>query len=112
MGGRCRWQGQRYRVRLVAAKLDAQATQRARCRTHRKAQKAGRTITVPTLAVAGWLLLITTLDAATWSAADVLYVYRARWQVELVFKKMQQCCASIRYVVRTASVWKRRCGRC
>jgi hypothetical protein len=88
--GWCRWQGQRYRVRLVAAKLDAQATQRARCRTRRKAQKAGRTITAPTLAVAGWLLLITTLDAATWSAADVLYVYRARWQVELVFKKMKQ----------------------
>jgi len=88
--GWCRWQGQRYRVRLVAAKLDAQATQRARCRTRRKAQKARRTITAPTLAVAGWLLLITTLDAATWSAADVLYVYRARWQVELVFKKMKQ----------------------
>src|SRR6516165_5819494 len=52
--------------------------------------KAGRTITAPTLAVAGWLLLITTLDAGTWSTADVLYVYRARWQVELVFKKMKQ----------------------
>src|SRR5207245_1753120 len=62
----------------------------ARRRQRRKAQKAGRTITAPTLAVAGWLLLITTLDAATWSAADVLYVYRARWQVELVFKKMKQ----------------------
>src|SRR5262249_51381590 len=29
-------------------------------------------------------------DAGTWSTADVLYVYRARWQVELVFKKMKQ----------------------
>jgi hypothetical protein len=82
--GWCRWQGQRYRVRLVAAKLDAQATQRARCRTRRKAQKAGRPLTAPTLAVAGWLLLITTLDAATWSVADVLYGYRARWQVEML----------------------------
>ena len=88
--GWCRWQGYRYRVRLIAAKLDAKATQAARRRRRRKAQKAGRTITAPTLAVAGWLLLITTLDAATWSAADVLYVYRARWQVELVFKKMKQ----------------------
>ncbi len=35
-------------------------------------------------------MLITTLDAGTWSTADVLYVYRARWQVELVFKKMKQ----------------------
>ena len=88
--GWCRWAGQQYPVRLVAAKLDPTATRRARRRARRKAQKAGRTITAPTLAVAGWLLLITTLDAGTWSTADVLYVYRARWQVELVFKKMKQ----------------------
>lgn len=88
--GWCRWAEQRYPVRLVAAKLDPPATRRARCRARRKAQKAGRTLTTPTLAVAGWLLLITTLAASTWSTADVLYIYRARWQVELVFKKMKQ----------------------
>jgi Transposase DDE domain len=88
--GWCRWAGQRYPVRLVAAKLDPTATRRARCRARRKAQKAGRTLTTPTLAVAGWLLLITTLATGTWSTADVLYIYRARWQVELVFKKMKQ----------------------
>jgi hypothetical protein len=88
--GWCRWEGRRYAVRLVAAKLDPAAAQRARRRRRRKAQKAGRTITASTLAVAGWLLLITTLAAGPWSAADVLYVYRARWQVELVFKKMKQ----------------------
>ena len=88
--GWCRWEGRRYRVRLVAAKLDVQVALAARRRTRRKAQKAGRTLTAPTLTVAGWVLLITTLDAGTWTAADVLYVYRARWQVELVFKKMKQ----------------------
>jgi hypothetical protein len=88
--GWCRWAGQRYPVRLVAAKLTPTATRRARRRARRKAHKAGRTITTPTLAVAGWLLLITTLAATTWATADVLYVYRARWQVELVFKKMKQ----------------------
>jgi hypothetical protein len=88
--GWCRWEGRRYAGRLVAAKLDPAAAQRARRRRRRKAQQAGRTITAPTLAVAAWLLLITTLAAATWPAADVLYVYRARWQVELVFKKMKQ----------------------
>jgi Transposase DDE domain len=88
--GWCRWEGRRYAVRLVAAKLDPAAAQRAQRRRRRKAQKAGRTITASTLAVAGWLLLITTLAAETWSAADVLYVYRARWPVELVFKKMKQ----------------------
>jgi Transposase DDE domain len=88
--GWCRWQGQRYRVRLLAAKLAAKATQGARRRQRRKAQKAGRTITAPTRAVAGGLLLLTPLDAATWSAAEGLYVSRARWQVELVFKKRKQ----------------------
>jgi len=52
--------------------------------------RSGRTLTAPTRTVAGWVLLITPLDAGTWTAADVLYVYRARWQVELVFKKMKQ----------------------
>jgi hypothetical protein len=70
--GWCRWAGQRYPVRLMAAKLDPTATRRARRRARRKAQKAGRTITAPTLTVAGWVWLITTLAADTWSTADVL----------------------------------------
>ena len=88
--GWCQWEGRRYRVRLVAAKLATAARQRARCRHRRKAQKAGRALGAATLALAGWVVLITTLAAATWSVADVLYLYRARWQVELVFKKMKQ----------------------
>lgn len=92
--GWCQWQQQRYRVRLIATKLSAQATQRARSRRRRKAQKAGRTITAPTLLVAGWLLLITTLEATGWPAADVLSVYRVRWQVELVFKKNEATAAA------------------
>ena len=88
--GWCCWQGCRYRVRLVAAKLDPAAARQARRRQRRKAQKAGRRLTAPTRAVAGWILVITTLEAATWSSADVLALYRARWQVELVFKRMKQ----------------------
>jgi hypothetical protein len=72
--GWCRWAGPRDAVRLVAAKRDPTATRRAKRRARRKAQKAGRTITAPPLAVAGGLLLITTLDAATWATADGLYV--------------------------------------
>jgi hypothetical protein len=88
--GWCCWQGCRYRVRLVAAKLDPAAARQARRRQRRKAQKAGRRLTAPTRAVAAWILVITTLEAATWSPADVLTLYRARWQVELVFKRMKQ----------------------
>lgn len=88
--GWCRWEGQRYAVRLVAATLPPAAARQAHRRQRRKAQKAGRTLTAPTRAVASWLLVITTLEAATWSPADVLAMYRARWQVELVFKRMKQ----------------------
>src|ERR671935_2905092 len=45
--GWCCWAGQRYAVRLVAAKLNPTATRRARRRARRKAQKAGRTVTAP-----------------------------------------------------------------
>lgn len=34
--------------------------------------------------------MITTLEAALGSAVDILALYRARWQVELVFKRRQQ----------------------
>jgi hypothetical protein len=75
-------------VRLVAAPLAPTATRRAKRRARRTAHKAGRTITAPPLAVAGWLLRSTTLDAATWATADGLSVSRARWQVALGCKKM------------------------
>src|SRR4030095_12363832 len=42
------------------------------------------------LLLADWVLLVTTLAATGWPLADVLRLYRARWQVELVFKRMKQ----------------------
>jgi hypothetical protein len=69
--GWCCWAGQRDPVRRVAAKRDPTATRRARRRARRKAQPAGRTLTAPTLAVAGWVLLITPRAAGPWSTADV-----------------------------------------
>jgi hypothetical protein len=72
--GGCRWAGQRYPVRLIAAKLDATATRRAQRRARRKAQQGGRTITAPTLAVAG--VVITHHHAG---GGDVVSSGRALW---------------------------------
>jgi hypothetical protein len=87
--GWCRVHAHRYRVRLIASKLPADKVATIRKRKKRKAQKAGRQITSQTLQLASWLLLITTLDAS-WCATDVLRLYRARWQVELLFKRLKQ----------------------
>jgi hypothetical protein len=88
--GWCRWEGQLYRVRLLAAKLPPEAAAAARRRKRRTAQKHGRTPTAATMLLAEWLLVVTTLEAADWSLGEVLRLYRARWQVELVFKRMKQ----------------------
>ncbi len=94
--GQHEWQGwcvqdtQRYAVRVLAARLPPEAAARARQRKYKQTQKKyGRTPSATTLALADWVLVATTL-AADWSLTDVLRLYRARWQVELVFKRMKQ----------------------
>ncbi len=89
-GAWCRWQGRRYHVRVVATKLPPVQARAARRRKQQNARDHGRQISPATLLVAGWILLITTLDPARWSATDVLRLYRARWQIELVYKRMKQ----------------------
>jgi hypothetical protein len=81
--GWCVHDGQRYAVRVLAARLPPEAAARARQRTYQKAQKHGRTPSVAMLALADWVLVATTL-AAGWPLSDVLRLYRARWQVEML----------------------------
>lgn len=88
--GWCRWKGRRYAVRVLAAALPEGQVQRAHKRTARKAQRKQRRLGADALVVAGWLLVVTTLEAAKWPLASVLRLYRARWQVELVFKRLKQ----------------------
>jgi DDE family transposase len=87
--GFCRDHGRRYGVRLIASKLPADKVAVARKRKATKAKKAKRKLTPTSVALAGWLVLITTLDA-TWLAPEVLRLYQARWQIELVFKRIKQ----------------------
>lgn len=87
--GYCRLNGTRERVRLIASKLPADKRAAARKRKTDKAKKAGRRISSMTLQLAGWVVLVTTLESE-WSASEVLRLYRARWQVELLFKRLKQ----------------------
>jgi hypothetical protein len=87
--GWCRYNGQCYRVRLIASQLPASKVAAVRKRKRRKAQKAGRRISNQTLQLARWLVLITTLEQ-NWLATEVLRLYQARWQIELVFKRIKQ----------------------
>lgn len=82
-------QGQRWCGRLIACALPAEAAERARAKARRKASKQQRQLKEQTLWVAGWLLVFSSLPAHSWSDEQVLSLYRARWQVELLIKRMK-----------------------
>jgi len=101
--GWCQWRGQRYRVRLLASRLPPAARPRAQQRKRRQARKRQRQPRAQTLWLAGWWLLLTTLPAQDWHAADIVRLYRARWQIELVFKRLKQLLARQAIRARTAA---------
>jgi len=77
----------RFCVRLVAAALPPEALARARQRVRERAQAKGRTPSQDNLMACGFSLVLTNLPADPWTAAQVLALYRLRWQVELLFKR-------------------------
>ncbi len=81
---------QRYSVRVIACKLPPEQAGLARKRAEKRAQKKGRPVSLDSLTMAGWVLLITTLEPTDWSIEDILRLYRVRWQIELLFKRMKQ----------------------
>lgn len=74
--------------RLCAVRKSAMASAQARERV-RKESMRGQTVVQPqTLEAADYVLVFTTLPA-TVAAAQVLAIYRLRWQIELAFKRLK-----------------------
>jgi hypothetical protein len=76
----------RLRCRLVAVRVPEEVANRRRQQAREKAAKKGRTPTAEYLELLGWSLFVTnaSVEELTWKAVVVLY--RARWQIELLFK--------------------------
>lgn len=105
-------QGQRFRGRLIACALPAEAAERARDKARKKASKKPRQLKEQTLFLAGWLLVFCSLPAAKWADEQVLSLYRARWQVELLIKRMKSVLKLAICVARRRRPMKRRSWRC
>lgn len=84
------WEQQRYQVRVVAVRLSETQQRSAASRVRRKAAQHGRVVSETTLFLSGWMVLVSTLVDESWTDAEIVALYRARWQVELVFKRMKQ----------------------
>jgi hypothetical protein len=72
--------------RLVAIRVPQEAANRRRQQAREKAARKGRQPTAEYLELLGWSLFVTNCseEELTWKAVVVLY--RARWQIELLFK--------------------------
>jgi hypothetical protein len=72
--------------RLVAVRVPQEVANRRRQQARQKAAKKGRVPTEQYLELLGWSLFVTNClaEELTWKAVVVLY--RARWQIELLFK--------------------------
>src|SRR5512143_1681293 len=72
---------------LHACRLPEAQANAARQRCRRRAQKKGKTLKAATLYLAGWVIVVTTLEPIGWTAETILALSRVRWQVELAIKR-------------------------
>lgn len=76
-------------VRLVVQRLAQDAAAPGERRARRKSSKQSKTVQPKTLRAAGYWMLLTSLEATEFSAADIVAMYRLRWQIELLFKRLK-----------------------
>jgi hypothetical protein len=82
--------GQRLAVRLIAVVLPDEQAEALRRQKQRQARDKGRSLSEQALFLAGFHLLVTTLPEKRWPVALVLELYRCRWQIEILFKRIKQ----------------------
>jgi hypothetical protein len=75
--------------RVCAIRKTEEAIKRAEKQLRRNASKQGEVLQPETLEYAKYIIVFTTFDSLTFSAATVLHWYRVRWQVELAFKRLK-----------------------
>jgi hypothetical protein len=76
-------------LRLVAFRKPKEAAEAARAKARAAAKREGYAISAGTLTAAEWVILVTSLDAKAFAAAEIGELYRARWRIELAFKRLK-----------------------
>jgi Transposase DDE domain len=76
-------------LRLVIRRKSPEQAQAEQKRLLKEAKKRGKKPDPRSLEAAKYILLLTSLPASTFPTANVLALYRFRWQLELAFKRMK-----------------------
>lgn len=82
--------GEAIEGRVIAVRLPAPVAARAQQRAQQRSTKSGKTPDPRSMEAAKFVFLFTTLPHSVMAAADVLALYRYRWQIELAFKRLKQ----------------------
>jgi hypothetical protein len=83
------YEGQRLSGRVCAIKKSRQARLAAQKKLLVKSAKSNAQTKDSTLESSGYIFVFTTLPASALSALQALELYRGRWQIELVFKRLK-----------------------
>jgi Transposase DDE domain len=75
-------------LRLVIVRKSKESTEKERARLRKGASKKQRELSQRSLDAAAYVFLITNIQAEV-SASTIAIVYRTRWQIELLFKRMK-----------------------
>ncbi len=81
--------GRTYDARLCAVRRSESTARLAKERLRKAARKKGKTVRAQTLELTEYVFVLTTPGLADLDASQVLELYRARWQVELGFKRLK-----------------------
>ncbi len=79
----------RHGLRLVAVRKTPQAAAAEKRRLRRIASKKGQALSRESLKLADYICVVTDLDSERLPVVQVLELYRLRWQIELVFKRLK-----------------------
>lgn len=81
---------ERVKVRVLALRLPPEEAEKARERVRARAKRKKQVVRAETLQLAGWVLLLSTLPTDPFPAEELFWLYRNRWQIELLIKQMKQ----------------------
>lgn len=84
-----RHEGERIPGRLCAIRKTAEETARSIKKIHRRASKMGYKVQPETLEMARYVVIFTSVPQDQLPTAQVLALYRYRWQIELMFKRFK-----------------------
>lgn len=81
--------GRIWDARLCAVRKSAAAAERAKKKAEQVARRKGKRLKADTLEFSEYVFVLTTLGNEVVGANEVLEAYRARWQIELAFKRLK-----------------------